>query len=155
MQDRRRYSHPLRAGHKAAFMYTESTTYKYLENLDAPKDWFKANVDTVLKTYGEAHRIGREDVCFGSCLPFDPLTRHKANQGLPTFTVIGTLNTADYALFVSHNHPDGQVRCHDVLSRDEVSDQILGALQRASYESTTALGCDKHQHGGVAGWTVV
>lgn len=25
-------------------------------------------------------------------------------------TVIGTLSAPDYALFVSHNHPDGQVR---------------------------------------------
>ncbi|KIY70000.1 hypothetical protein CYLTODRAFT_371735 [Cylindrobasidium torrendii FP15055 ss-10] len=86
LESLRRYSHPLRANRKAAFMYTEATTYQYLENLDAPKKWFETNVDDVLKVYGDKHRIQREDLCF----------------------VIGSLNTADYALFVSHNHPDGQ-----------------------------------------------
>ncbi|KAK0432782.1 hypothetical protein EV421DRAFT_1457902 [Armillaria borealis] len=82
----RRYSHPLRAGHKTAFLYTETTVYKYVENLDAPKKWFKANVDNILATYGAQHRIQKEDL----------------------FLVIGTLTTPDYALFVSHGHPDGQ-----------------------------------------------
>ncbi|KAK0472502.1 hypothetical protein IW261DRAFT_1343551, partial [Armillaria novae-zelandiae] len=82
----RRYSHPLRAGHKTAFLYTETTVYKYVENLDAPKKWFKANVDDILATYGVQHRIQKEDL----------------------FLVIGTLTTPDYALFVSHGHPDGQ-----------------------------------------------
>ncbi|KAF8889717.1 hypothetical protein CPB85DRAFT_1333584 [Mucidula mucida] len=83
-----RYTHPLRAGHKAAFMYTESTSYKYLENLEAPKKWFKATIDEILAIYGTHHSIQREDV----------------------FLVIGTLSAADYALFVSHNHPDGHAR---------------------------------------------
>lgn len=82
----RRYSHPLRAGHKTAFLYTETTVYKYVENLDAPKKWFKANVDDILATYGAQHRIQKEDL----------------------FLVIGTLTTPGYALFVSHGHPDGQ-----------------------------------------------
>ncbi|KAG7443780.1 uncharacterized protein BT62DRAFT_995815 [Guyanagaster necrorhizus] len=82
----RRYSHPLRAGHKTAFLYTETTVYTYVENLDAPKKWFKANVDEILATYGTQHRIQKEDL----------------------FLVIGTLTTPDYALFVSHRHPDGQ-----------------------------------------------
>lgn len=46
-------------------MYTEATTYQYLENLDAPKKWFETNVDDVLKVYGDKHRIQREDLCFG------------------------------------------------------------------------------------------
>ncbi|KAG7443814.1 kinase-like protein [Guyanagaster necrorhizus] len=82
----RRYSHPLRAGHKTAFLHTETTVYTYVENLDAPRKWFKANVDEILATYGTQHRIQKEDL----------------------FLVIGTLTTPDYALFVSHGHPDGQ-----------------------------------------------
>ncbi|KAK7032471.1 hypothetical protein VNI00_013030 [Paramarasmius palmivorus] len=82
----RRYSFPLRAGHKTAYLCTESTVYRYIESLDAPKRWFKANVDTILDVYGEKHHIQKEDLYF----------------------VIGTLDSPDYALFVSHKHPDGQ-----------------------------------------------
>ncbi|ESK86494.1 hypothetical protein Moror_9860 [Moniliophthora roreri MCA 2997] len=82
----RRYSFPLRAGHKAAYLCTETTIYRYVESLDAPKKWFKANADLVLDVYGEKHHIQREDLYF----------------------VIGTLDAPDHALFVSHNHPDGQ-----------------------------------------------
>ncbi|KAK0451188.1 uncharacterized protein EV420DRAFT_1561339 [Desarmillaria tabescens] len=77
----RRYSHPLRAGHKTAFLYTETTVYKYIENLDAPKKWFKANIDDILVTYGAQHHIQKEDL----------------------FLVIGTLTTPDYALFAHFN----------------------------------------------------
>ncbi|KAF9462806.1 hypothetical protein BDZ94DRAFT_1260375 [Collybia nuda] len=83
----RRYSFPLRAGHKSAYMCTETTMYRYAENLEAPKKWFKANVDTIMQIFGAEHRIQKEDL----------------------FLVIGTLDTPDYALFVSHTHPDGQV----------------------------------------------
>ncbi|KAK1225756.1 hypothetical protein PQX77_011299 [Marasmius sp. AFHP31] len=83
----RRYSYPLRAGHKAAYLCTESTVYRYVESLDAPKKWFKANVDTILEVFGAKHHIQKEDLYF----------------------VIGTLDAPDYGLFVSHSHPDGQV----------------------------------------------
>ncbi|KAJ3848775.1 hypothetical protein EV368DRAFT_48649 [Lentinula lateritia] len=83
----RRYSYPLRVGHKTAHLCTETTMYRYVENLDAPKKWFKANVDTVLEIFGPQHQIQKEDLFF----------------------VIGSLDTPEYALFVSHNHPDGQV----------------------------------------------
>ncbi|PCH42817.1 hypothetical protein WOLCODRAFT_25573 [Wolfiporia cocos MD-104 SS10] len=83
----RRYSSPLRAGHKVAHLFTESTAYRYVEDLGTPKRWFKANVDAILKIYGEEHRIQREDI----------------------FLVIGTLEAQDYALHVSHTHPDGQL----------------------------------------------
>lgn len=82
----RRYSFPLRAGHKTAYLCTESTVYRYIENLDAPKKWFKANVDAIMQQYGEMAQIQKEDL----------------------YLVIGTLDAPDYALFVSHNHPDGQ-----------------------------------------------
>ncbi|KAJ7268729.1 hypothetical protein B0H12DRAFT_64026 [Mycena haematopus] len=82
----RRYSFPLRTGHKAAYICTETTMYRYVENLDAPKKWFKSNIDSILETYGPVHQIQKEDL----------------------FLVIGTLSAPDYALFVSHKHPDGQ-----------------------------------------------
>ncbi|KAJ7163568.1 hypothetical protein C8R43DRAFT_285859 [Mycena crocata] len=82
----RRYSFPLRTGHKAAYLCTESTMYRYVESLDAPKKWFKSNVDSIMETYGPIHQIQKEDL----------------------FLVIGTLSAPDYALFVSHKHPDGQ-----------------------------------------------
>ncbi|KAH9921625.1 uncharacterized protein B0H18DRAFT_1121320 [Fomitopsis serialis] len=83
----RRYSSPMRAGHKTAHLFTESTAYRYMDDLGAPKRWFKANVDAILKEYGDEHCIRREDL----------------------FLVIGTLEAQDYALYVSHSHPDGQL----------------------------------------------
>ncbi|RPD53297.1 hypothetical protein L227DRAFT_617134 [Lentinus tigrinus ALCF2SS1-6] len=83
----RRYSSPLRAGHKAAHLITESTNYRYFADLSTPKKWFKANVDSILAIYGAEHRISKEEL----------------------YLVIGSLEAQDYALFVSHEHPDGQV----------------------------------------------
>ncbi|KAJ7617179.1 hypothetical protein FB45DRAFT_756602 [Roridomyces roridus] len=83
----RRYSVPLRSGHKTAYMCTESTMYRYIENLDAPKKWFRANVDTIMGRYGARYQLQKEDLRL----------------------VIGTLDAPDYALFVSHNHPDGHL----------------------------------------------
>ncbi|KAJ7072976.1 hypothetical protein C8F01DRAFT_267337 [Mycena amicta] len=82
----RRYSFPLHLGHKVAYLCTETTVYKYMESLDAPKKWFRANIDAIMQEYGRAHQIQKEDV----------------------YLVIGTLEAPDYGLFVSHNHPDGQ-----------------------------------------------
>ncbi|KAJ6515780.1 hypothetical protein C8R45DRAFT_811380 [Mycena sanguinolenta] len=82
----RRYSYPLRSGHKFATLVTETTVYKYIESLDAPKKWFKSNADAIMHQYGSTHQIQKEDL----------------------HLVIGTLDAPDYGLFVSHNHPDGQ-----------------------------------------------
>ncbi|KAJ7781563.1 hypothetical protein B0H16DRAFT_1819089 [Mycena metata] len=82
----RRYTFPLRSGHKTAYLCTETTMYRYFETLDAPKKWFKANVDAIMRQYAPIHQIQKEDLCL----------------------VIGTLDAPEYALFVSHNHPDGQ-----------------------------------------------
>jgi abelson tyrosine-protein kinase 1 len=63
---RRRYSFQLRDGHKAAFMCTETTKYRYVESLesalDAPEKWFKANVDSIMKVYGRRDHIQKEDL---------------------------------------------------------------------------------------------
>ncbi|KAI0317882.1 hypothetical protein OF83DRAFT_1171602 [Amylostereum chailletii] len=79
----------LRAGHKVAHLYAESTVYRYLADptLHVPKMWFQNNIDQILKLYGKEHKLTREDV----------------------FLVIGTLEAENYGMFVSHSHPDGQV----------------------------------------------
>ncbi|KAJ3531793.1 hypothetical protein NMY22_g8005 [Coprinellus aureogranulatus] len=82
---RRRYTMDLRAGHKAAHLCTESTEYKYFEKLDAPKKWFAAHIDTIVRIFGREHNLQREDIVF----------------------VVGLLRTPNYGLFVSHSHPDG------------------------------------------------
>ena len=63
---RRRYSSPLRCGHKTAHLITESTNYRYLEDLSTPKKWFKANVDHILSIYGAEHRISKEELYLGA-----------------------------------------------------------------------------------------
>ncbi|THH14319.1 hypothetical protein EW146_g5999 [Bondarzewia mesenterica] len=83
----RTHSFQLRMGHKVAYLYTETTMYRYVEDLDAPKKWFQGSIDHILELYGREHKISKEDV----------------------YLVIGTLDAPDYALFVSHSHPDGQV----------------------------------------------
>jgi hypothetical protein len=40
--------------------------YKYIEDLDTPKKWFKANVDEILRCYGDAHFITKEDIFLGA-----------------------------------------------------------------------------------------
>jgi len=58
----RRYSYPLRAGHRAAYLCTETTIYRYFVELQAPKEWYKANVDAVL---APSMRFEKEDLYFG------------------------------------------------------------------------------------------
>ncbi|OAX38567.1 hypothetical protein K503DRAFT_816887 [Rhizopogon vinicolor AM-OR11-026] len=82
----RRHPFPLRAGRKAAYICAESTMYRFIEDLAAPKEWFKANVNSIIKEYAPRHPIQKEDVV----------------------VVVGTLCAPEYALFVSHSHPSGQ-----------------------------------------------
>ncbi|KAH9985258.1 hypothetical protein BJV77DRAFT_1084863 [Russula vinacea] len=83
----RTHSFQLRAGHKVAYIYAETTIFRYISNLDVPKKWFQSNIDHIMKIYGKEQRLTREDI----------------------FLVIGALDAPDYASFVSHGHPDGQV----------------------------------------------
>lgn len=39
--------------------------YRFIEDLAAPKDWFKANVNTIVKEYAPYHPIQKEDVILG------------------------------------------------------------------------------------------
>lgn len=57
-----RVSFPLRTGHKAAYMYTESTEYRYLRKVEAAKKWFKANVENILEIYGLEHNLDKEGI---------------------------------------------------------------------------------------------
>ena len=61
----RRYSYPLKAGHKMAYLCTETTDYRYLETLDAPKKWFRTHADFIMETYREQHHIQKEDLFLG------------------------------------------------------------------------------------------
>jgi hypothetical protein len=61
----RRYSFPLRSGHKTAYMCTETTVYDYMDNLHAPKKWFKANIGLILQIFGVEHQIQKEDLFLG------------------------------------------------------------------------------------------
>lgn len=61
----RRYSYPLKAGHKMAHLCTETTDYRYLEELDAAKKWFRTHVDSIMQTYGAQHHIQKEDLFLG------------------------------------------------------------------------------------------
>lgn len=81
------HSFQLRAGHKVAYIYAETTIFRYISNLDVPKKWFQSNIDHIMKIYGKEQRLTREDI----------------------FLVIGALDAPDYASCVSHSHPDGQV----------------------------------------------
>ncbi len=47
-------------------MVTESTVYRYIEDLSTPKKWFKANVDHILDIYGAEHRISKEELYLGA-----------------------------------------------------------------------------------------
>ncbi|PIL26596.1 transporter [Ganoderma sinense ZZ0214-1] len=117
----RRYSSPLRCGHKTAHLITESTNYRYLEDLSTPKKWFKANVDHILELYGAEHRISKEEL----------------------YLVIGTLEAQDYALFVSHEHPDGQVD-FNVFSAARTG-HVWGEFSFSFDLSTSFLGGPKYE----------
>jgi hypothetical protein len=42
--------------------------YRYVETLEAPKKWFKANVDAILQRYRGVHSILKEDLRLGNYL---------------------------------------------------------------------------------------
>lgn len=39
--------------------------YRYVDSLEAPKKWFKANVDSIMQIFGAEHRIQKEDLFLG------------------------------------------------------------------------------------------
>lgn len=48
-----------------AYLCTETTDYKYLARLDAPKKWFQTHVDLIMNRYGYQHNIHKEDLFLG------------------------------------------------------------------------------------------
>jgi abelson tyrosine-protein kinase 1 len=62
----------MRSGHKTAFLCTETTMYRYIEDLGTPKKWFIANADEIMRIYSEAHQISKEDLFLGQLI--DPST---------------------------------------------------------------------------------
>lgn len=74
-----------------------------MKRLDAPKAWFQANADRILDNYGQEHNIQKEDLMLGELgCPFSPPI-------FTFYTVISLLQAPNYALFVSHSHPEAQV----------------------------------------------
>lgn len=84
---KRTITNRLREGHRHAFLVAEYTTYRYMVDIEIAKAWFKANIKTIWKVFGRELGLHREDIVL----------------------VIGVLEARDYALFVSHENPDGQV----------------------------------------------
>jgi len=80
--------------------------HEYIGDLSSPEKWFGANVDEVLRVYADRHSITREDLLLGM--------RYSLQLWLKVLTirrtVVGTLSAPNYALFVSHDHPESQVR---------------------------------------------
>lgn len=102
----RRKSFRLRAGHRCAHLYAESTEYHYMKNVDAARAWFKANIGMILHAYGQAHNIRREDVFLGKSFIFLP---EYIRAETFVYLVISLLQASHYGLLVSHRHPEGQV----------------------------------------------
>ena len=48
-----------------AYLCTETTDYRYLVKLDAPKKWFRTNVGFIMQTYGDLHHLQKEDLFLG------------------------------------------------------------------------------------------
>jgi abelson tyrosine-protein kinase 1 len=42
--------------------------YRFIEDLQTPKKWFKANVDDIMKAYGKSHGITKEELFLGQFL---------------------------------------------------------------------------------------
>jgi len=61
----RRSTFPLRAGHRAAYLLADVAKYSYVPRLEAPKRWFKENIDQILEVYGADYRVQREDIFLG------------------------------------------------------------------------------------------
>ena len=62
----RTQSFQLRAQHKVAYIYAESTLYRYIANVEVPKKWFQSNIDHIMKIYGREQRLTREDIFLGT-----------------------------------------------------------------------------------------
>lgn len=48
-----------------AYIYAETTIFRYITNLDVPKKWFQSNIDHIVKIYGKEQRLTREDIFLG------------------------------------------------------------------------------------------
>jgi len=66
----RTHSFQLRAHHKVAYIYAETTVYRYITNVDVPKKWFRSNIDHIMKIFGREERLTREDIFLGKFTRF-------------------------------------------------------------------------------------
>ncbi|KIM38818.1 hypothetical protein M413DRAFT_447528 [Hebeloma cylindrosporum] len=80
-----RVTFPLKVGENAAHLYTGNTSHRRFECDHLPMEWCRSNIEKIIEIYGADHNITRGDVVL----------------------VTGTLDTQDYALFVSACHREG------------------------------------------------
>ncbi|KIM36661.1 hypothetical protein M413DRAFT_449006 [Hebeloma cylindrosporum] len=86
-QPQRSFTFPLTVGEKAAHLWTGTTRHRRLQKEDFAMGWFKDHIEKIVKDYGADHDIRKEDLVL----------------------VTGTLDTNEYALFVSACHREGSV----------------------------------------------
>ncbi|KAI0735519.1 kinase-like domain-containing protein [Earliella scabrosa] len=77
----------LHAGHKIANLLTGPTCVHQIKDLTTPAQWFERNVNAILSIYEDEHSLVKESL----------------------FLVTGMIKARDYAMFISHEHPDGHV----------------------------------------------
>ncbi|KIM34679.1 hypothetical protein M413DRAFT_135309 [Hebeloma cylindrosporum] len=98
-----RVTFPLKVGEKAAHLYTGPTRHRRFEADDLPIEWFKSNTEKIIEIHGADHKITTGDLVLSK---FNTLSIIYITI-LPPVT--GTLDTHDYALFVSACHREGSV----------------------------------------------
>jgi hypothetical protein len=79
-----------------------------------------------MNAYGREHPIQREDVILGT---WSTSTAFELLE-LSSVTVICTLDAPNYALFVSHKHPDSQVWSLPSYKSDHNLTSPVGEFQR-------------------------
>lgn len=53
--------------------------YKYIDDLGTPKKWFVSNVDEIMRIYGEANQISKEDLFLGQLIILSRSTSYRSD----------------------------------------------------------------------------
>ncbi|KAJ7191743.1 hypothetical protein GGX14DRAFT_33026 [Mycena pura] len=94
-----------------AHLLAEQAEYRYFQSFDAPRRWFRTNVDAILTAYQ------------GECLKEE------------LFLICGTLNARDHALFVNHGQPDELLETQFQVHASRIPGQAWGAFEPAEAPS--------------------
>lgn len=112
-----------------------------MEDINAAKAWFKSNIMETLRLFGKDHQVQREDIYLGKSASFR-MNILIVNDCDCAFLVVGALETRDYGLFVSHEHPDGEV--HFNVFTDRRVGQDWGSFSTDSDVLSTMPGPEFH-----------